>query len=207
MHHFLRDRERSPPKGEKDPLPRVGKIPSQGWESPSPSTTAPATGFWGVVTPVDVSNLYQALSNHPEKDFFNKFCSEFREGARIGFSGPRCSRFSNNLPTAYLNPEVVMGNPADKVFKGRNMGPFLPPPLNVFKISPLILFPKNIQTNSEQFSTNPSQSLGPLALIILSKRMISPSNITIDNAIAAIPGCYMAKNAIIKRTSKLIRHK
>lgn len=59
------------------------------------------------------------------------------------------------------------------------MSPFLPPPLKVFKISPLILFPKNIQTNSEQFSTNPSQSLGPLALIILSKRMISPSNISL----------------------------
>lgn len=97
--------------------PEQRKIPSQGWESPSPSTTAPATGFWGVVTPVNVSNLYQALSNHPEKDFVNTFCSEFGEVARIGYPGPRCSRFSNNLPTAYLNPEVVMGNPADKVCK------------------------------------------------------------------------------------------
>ena len=85
----------------------------QGRESHPPSTKAPATeksSFGGVVTPVNVETLHQALSNHPDREFVNKLCSELREGARIGYSGPRSPRFSNNLPTTYLNPEVVTAN-------------------------------------------------------------------------------------------------
>ena len=63
------------------------RSPPQGWEGQSPSTRAPATdksSFGGVVTPVNVVTLYQALSNHPEREIVNKRCSELREGARIG---------------------------------------------------------------------------------------------------------------------------
>ena len=87
------------------------RSPPQGWEGQPPSTRAPATkksSFGGVVTPVNVVNLYQALSNHPEREFVNKLCSELREGARIGYSGPRCQRFSHNLPTAVIKVEVVI---------------------------------------------------------------------------------------------------
>ena len=92
------------------------------WESPSAITTVPATeisSFGGVVTPVNIPVLYQALSNHPEREFVHKLCSELREGPRIGYSGPRCPRFSNNLPTAFLNPEVLTANLTDEVFKGQ----------------------------------------------------------------------------------------
>ncbi|CAH3180060.1 unnamed protein product, partial [Porites lobata] len=54
------------------------KSPPQGWDGQPPSTRAPATEksiFGGVVTPVNVFNLYQALSNHPEREFVNKLCS------------------------------------------------------------------------------------------------------------------------------------
>ena len=140
------------------------RSPPQGWEGQSPSTRAPATeksSFGGVVTPVNVVTLYQALANHPEREIVNKRCSELREGARIGYSGPRCPRFSPNLPTAYFNPEVVTGNLTDEVSKGRTMGPFLTPH----------------PTNSKQYFIYPSQSLGPLASIILLKRMISLCNL------------------------------
>ena len=66
---------------------------------PPPSTKAPATeknSFGGIVTPVNVETLYQALSDHPEREFVNKLCSELREGAKIGYSGHRYPRFSNN---------------------------------------------------------------------------------------------------------------
>lgn len=72
------------------------KTPLQGWESPSPSTTALATetsSFGGVVTPVNVDTLYQPLFNHPVKKFVNKLCLELMEGARIGYNGPRRPRF------------------------------------------------------------------------------------------------------------------
>ena len=115
--------------GSNAPVPMVQKrSPPQGWESQTPSTKAAATetsSFGGVVMPVNVVKLYQALSNNPEREFVKKLCSELRKGARIGYSGPRHPRFSNNLPTAYLNPEVVTGNLADKVAKGHTMGPFI----------------------------------------------------------------------------------
>ena len=50
-------------------------------------------------------------------------------------------------------------------------------PLKLFRFHRLVLSPKNISTNSEQYSIYPSQSLGPLASIILLKRMISFCNI------------------------------
>lgn len=109
---------------QKDNLPH-------GWESHPPSSKAPASeksSFGGVVTPVNVDSLYQALSHHPEREFVLKLCSELREGARIGYSGPRSPRFSNNVPTAYSNPEVVTANLNDEVSKGRTMGPFFHTP-------------------------------------------------------------------------------
>ena len=80
---------------DKQPPHREGKSP--------PSTIAPATeknSFGGIVTPVNVETLYQALSDHPEREFVNKLCSELREGARIGYSGPR----SHVFQTIYLLP-------------------------------------------------------------------------------------------------------
>ena len=121
------------------------KSPPQGWDGQPPSTRAPATEksiFGGVVTPVNVFNLYQALSNHPEREIVNKLWSELREGARIGYSGPRCPRFPHNLPTAYLNPEVVTGNLTDEVSKWRTTGPFPTPPFKAFQVSPIGLVPK-----------------------------------------------------------------
>ena len=166
------------PRARAPILMEQEKNPPQGWESQPPITRAPATGkssFGGTACPVNVPNLYQALSNHPEREFVNKLCSELREEARIGFSGPRSPRFSNNLPTAYLNPAVVTANLADEVSKGRTMGPFPLHPFKNFQVSPIGLVPK--KHSAEQYSIYPFQSLGPLALIISLKMMISPSRI------------------------------
>ena len=180
------------------------RSPPQGWEGQSPSTRAPATeksSFGGVVTPVNVVTLYQALANHPEREIVNKRCSELREGARIGYSGPRCPRFSPNLPTAYFNPEVVTGNLTDEVSKGRTMGPFLTPPFENFQVSPIGLVPKK---HSDKFQTIfhlsfPKSETSSINYFI-EKDDFSLQYITIDNAIAAIqkfgPGCYMGKTDI-----------
>ena len=180
------------------------RSPPQGWEGQPPSTRAPATeksSFGGVVTPVNVVTLYQALSNHPEREFVNKRCSELREGARIGYSGPRCPRFSPNLPTAYFNPEVVTGNLTDEVSKGRTMGPFPTPPFENFQVSPIGLVPKK---HSDKFQTIFHLSFlksGTSSInYFIEKDDFSLQYITIDNAIAAIqkfgPGCYMGKTDI-----------
>ena len=180
------------------------RSPPQGWEGQSPSTRAPATeksSFGGVVTPVNVVTLYQALANHPEREIVNKRCSELREGARIGYSGPRCQRFSPNLPTTYFNPEVVTGNLTDEVSKGRTMGPFPTPPFENFQVSPIGLVPKK---HSDKFQTIfhlsfPKSGTSSINYFI-EKDDFSLQYITIDNAIAAIqkfgPGCYMGKTDI-----------
>ena len=154
-----------------------------------------------MVTPVNVVNLYQVLSIHPEREFVNKLCSELREEARIGYSGPRYPRFSHNLPTAYLNLEVVTGNLTDEVSKGRTMGPFPTPSLKIFRFHRLVLSPKK---HSHKFRTIFHLSFlksGTSSVnYFIEKDYFSLQYITIDNAIAAIqkfgPGCYMGKTDI-----------
>ena len=176
------------------------RSPPRGWEGQPPSTRAPATkksSFGGVVTPVNVVNLYQALSNHPEREFINKRCSELREGARIGYSGPRCPFFSPNLPTAYFNPVVVTGNLTDEVSKGRTMGPFPTPPFENFQVSPIGLVPKK---HSDKFETIfhlsfPKSGTSSINYFI-EKDDYSQQYITIDNAVAAIQAATWAKQTL-----------
>ena len=177
----------------KEPVPSVGKS--------IPHHHSTRHCFGGVVTPVNVPVLYQALFNHPEREFVHKLCSELREGARIGYSGPRCPRFSNNLPTAFLNPEVVTANLTDEVSKGRTVGPFPSPPFHNFQVSPIGLVPKK---HSDKFRTIfhlsfPKSGTSSINYFI-EKDDFSLQYITIDNAIAAVqkfgPGCFMAKTDI-----------
>ena len=129
--------------------------------APGPATVANSYG--GIVTPVNVLNLQHALGNHPNREFVDKLCLELREGARIGYSGPRHFRFSKNLPTASLNPEVVTSNLTEEVNKGRTIGPFHSPRLRISRSPILALSPKNIQTNSEPYFICPSPNQGPQA--------------------------------------------
>ena len=124
-----------------------------------------------------------------------------REGSRICYSGPRSPRFSNNLPTALLNPEVVSANLNDEVSKGRIMGPFSTPPFTKFQVSPIGLVPKK---HSYKFRTifhlfYPKSETSSINYFI-EKDDFSLKYITIDNAIAPIQnfgqGCYMKKTDI-----------
>ena len=137
-----------------------------GLGSPTVSTTAPATvasNFGGVVTPVNIFNLQCALHSHPDRVFVNKLCLDLREGARIGYSGPRQFRFSRNLSTSSLNPEVVTSNLAEEVAKGCTAVPSLPPHLRISKFHLLALFPKSTRISFEQYFICPSPNQGPPA--------------------------------------------
>ena len=84
------------------------------WERPSPITTVPATKISSFGCVVRLSMYLSYIRPCPVILKGNlSICSELREGARIGYSVPRCPRFSNNLPTAFLNPEVVTANLTD----------------------------------------------------------------------------------------------
>lgn len=135
-----------------------------GLGSPTVSTIASATvasNFGGVITPVNVFNLQCALHSNPDRVLVNKLCLELREGAKIGYSGPRQFRFSRNLPNASLNPEVVTSNLAEEVAKGRTKGPFPSPNLRISKFHLSALFQKSTQTSFEQYFICPSPKQGP----------------------------------------------
>ena len=72
------------------------RIPFQRLDRSTPSPGVAATGhnkFGGVVTPVNVRNLYQVLSNRPKRAFVAKLSSKLREEAKIGYSDARRPRF------------------------------------------------------------------------------------------------------------------
>ena len=47
-----------------------------------------------IVTPIHVDALEDALRGHPDPSFVLKLCSDLRFGARLGYDGPRKSKFS-----------------------------------------------------------------------------------------------------------------
>ena len=49
-------------------------------------------------TPVNVGQLEQALSSHPDKQSVEKLCRVLREGARIGYTGPCMPKKSRTYP-------------------------------------------------------------------------------------------------------------
>ena len=135
------------------------------------------------------------------RNFVNKLCLELREGARIGYSGPSHFRFSKNLPTASLNPEVVTSNLAEEAAKGRTAGPFSSPPFENFQVSPIGLVPKKHPNKFRTiFHLSFPKSGNSSINHFIDKDDFSLQYITIDNAISAIQGfgsdCFMAKTDI-----------
>ena len=81
-----------------------------------------------IVTPIRVDALEGALCGHSNSSFVLKLCSDLRFGARLGYDGPRMSRFSKNLKSAIDNQNIVSTNLAKEVSLGHTAGPFTNPP-------------------------------------------------------------------------------
>ena len=94
------------------------------------------------ITPINVDLLEQNFSNHPDRPFVTKLCTNLREGAKIGYEGPRSTRFSKNLPTALALSGKIQESLDKEVGLGRTAGPFTEPPLKNFQVSPIGLVPK-----------------------------------------------------------------
>ena len=153
-----------------------------------------------VVTPIDVERLEYELRSHPKPTFVGKLCKELREGAHIGYEGPRLAREAKNLPTANSNPTKVTQNIEKEVSMGRTAGPFREPPFKNFQVSPLGLVPKK---NSEKFRTIFHLSYpkaGDSINSAIEGEKYPLSYVTIDDAIRAIqelgPRTHMAKTDI-----------
>ena len=149
-----------------------------------------------VSTPIDIYRLELELANHPDRNFVSNLLSTLKEGARIGYSGPRSSRVSPNLISATQHPEVVTLNLQKEVTLGRVAGPYPLPPLPNFQCHPVDVVPKKHSTKWRtiyHLSYPPGDSIndhipkGPFCL----------SYVRVDNAIHILQslgkGAFMAK--------------
>lgn len=152
-------------------------------------------------TPINVPLLRDLLQHHPDQNSVSYLCAGLTNGFRVGYKGPRISRFASNLPSANGQPQIIEANLLDEVQLGRIAGPFQFPPFENFQIHPLGLVPKK---NSEKWRTifhlsypkGSSESLNACIPI----EDFTLQYIRIDDAISLVlehgPGCFMTKTDI-----------
>ena len=149
-----------------------------------------------VSTPIDIDKLETELANHPNRTFVSNLLSMLREGARIGYSGPRFSRVSPNLISAVQHPEVVTLNLNKEVNLGRVAGPYSFPPLPALQCHPVGVVPKK---HSSDWRTiyHLSYPQGDSINDHIPKDPFSLSYVRVDDAISIIQslgkGAFMAK--------------
>ena len=80
-----------------------------------------------VSSPIDIYRLELELATHPNRNFVYNLLSTLKEGARIGYTGPRSDRVSPNLISAAQHPEVVSLNLQKEIALGRVAGPYPSP--------------------------------------------------------------------------------
>ena len=110
-----------------------------------------------VSSPIDIYRLELELANDPDKTFVFNLLSMLREGAHIGYSGPRTHRVSPNLISAAQHPDVVTSNlHRGYPWQGSGSIPLTPPPpCPIFNATLWVWFPKNTQRNGVQSITSP----------------------------------------------------
>ena len=95
-----------------------------------------------VSSPIDIYRLDLELTNHPDRKFVFNLLSTLKEGARIGYCGPRSARVSPNLISATQHPDVVSANLEQEVNLGRVAGPYAALPLANVQCHPVGAIPK-----------------------------------------------------------------
>ena len=91
---------------------------------------------------IDIYCLELELTDHPDRNFVFNLLSTLKEGARIGYSGPRSARISLNLISATQYPDVVSANLQKEVNLGRVAGPYTAPFLANFQCHPVGVIPE-----------------------------------------------------------------
>ena len=68
--------------------------------------------------PIGIYRLELELATHPDRNFVYNLLSRQKEGARIGYTGPRSDQVSPNLISAAHYPDVVSLNLQKEVALG-----------------------------------------------------------------------------------------
>ena len=91
---------------------------------------------------IDIFRLDLELTDHPDHNFVFNLLSTLKEGARIGYCGPRSARISPNLISTTQHPDIVSANLQKEVNLGWVAGPYPAPPLANFQCHPVGVIPK-----------------------------------------------------------------
>lgn len=94
-------------------------------------------------TPINLRNLQKELSFHPNQTYVQSLIHDLQHGCSIGYTGPQYTHFSNNLTSAFQQPDILDTNIITECREGRIIGPFQTPPLPNFRCSGLGLVPKH----------------------------------------------------------------
>ena len=119
-----------------------------------------------------------------------------RDGAHIGYSGPRTHRVSPNLISAAQHPDVVTSNLHKEIILGRVAGPYPSPPLPNFQCHPVGVVPKKHSTEWRTIY-HLSYPQGTSINDHIPKDPFSLSYVRVDDAISILQslgrGVFMAK--------------
>ena len=77
----------------------------------------------------------------------NYLLSGFKQGFRMGYEGLDFPLITNNLPPPKDNPEQVTAAIIKELERGHTAGPFIHPPFENFRCSPLGAVPKKDRTH------------------------------------------------------------
>ena len=95
-----------------------------------------------VPTPVNFVELEKELLHFPDKVFARDLIDSFKQGFSIGYDGPQFNHISRNLKSYFTNLQAATENIVVELREKRVAGPFLSPPLNNFRTSPIGIVPK-----------------------------------------------------------------
>jgi hypothetical protein len=95
-------------------------------------------------SPIIVANLKKKLEGYATINITNatELLEGFSKGFKLGYTGPRVLKKSNNLISAKENIEEVHSKINAEIIKGRVGGPYVAPPFENMRCSPIGLMPK-----------------------------------------------------------------
>ena len=178
---------------------KTGGIQSQnqGANKPPPHSTTSQSSLT-VTNPVNIRHMLPFLSGY-DHSIVQLLESGFTFGFPLHFDGPRCSQEAPNLLWAIQNPKVVSAKLSKELDAHRLAGPFSSPPFPIFRISPLGLIPKKVESEFRLIH-HLSYPRGSSLNDGISSDYTTVSYATVENAIGLIksvdPNCFLAKTDV-----------
>lgn len=100
------------------------------------------------ITPLNLAAFRFYLCDHPDKKFVSKILHIISHGADIGYSGPKCSRFTPNSLSARDKVDALSKQIETEIELQHSIGPFNQPPFQFFTVNSLGARPKKMEKSA-----------------------------------------------------------